>query len=111
MPATTGCLSRSRISRCCRATAPRRPARSSTGSAARLAGRKARVKQRIREIAGELIRVAAERQVRPARRSSPPEGIYEEFAARFPYPETEDQLRAIEDALDATWRRAGRWTG
>ena len=62
-------------------------------------GRKARVKQRIREIAGELIRVAAERQLRPGEAISPPEGIYEEFAARFPYPETEDQLRAIEDAL------------
>jgi transcription-repair coupling factor (superfamily II helicase) len=62
-------------------------------------GRKARVKQRIREIAGELIRVAAERQLRPGEAISPPEGVYEEFAARFPYPETEDQLRAIEDAL------------
>ncbi len=62
-------------------------------------GRKARVKQRIREIAGELIRVAAERQLRPGEAISPPEGIYEEFAARFPYPETEDQLRAIEDTL------------
>ena len=61
--------------------------------------RKARVKQRIREIAGELIRVAAERQLRPGEAMTPPEGIYEEFAARFPYPETEDQLRAIEDTL------------
>jgi transcription-repair coupling factor (superfamily II helicase) len=62
-------------------------------------GRKARVKQRIREIAGELIRVAAERQLRPGEAIQPPEGIYEEFAARFPYPETDDQLRAIEDVL------------
>ena len=62
-------------------------------------GRKARVKQRIREIAGELIRVAAERQLRPGEAVHPPEGLYEEFAARFPYPETEDQLRAIEDTL------------
>ncbi|HEX5453074.1 MAG TPA: CarD family transcriptional regulator, partial [Stellaceae bacterium] len=61
--------------------------------------RKARVKQRIREIAGELIRVAAERQLRPGETLSPPDGIYEEFAARFPYPETDDQLRAIEDTL------------
>ncbi len=61
--------------------------------------RKARVKQRIREIAGELIRVAAERQLRPGETVTPPEGIYEEFAARFPYPETDDQLRAIEDTL------------
>ena len=61
--------------------------------------RKARVKKRIREIAGELIRIAAERQLRPGETLAPPEGIYEEFAARFPYPETEDQLRAIEDTL------------
>ena len=61
--------------------------------------RKARVKRRIREIAGELIRIAAERQLRPGETLAPPEGIYEEFAARFPYPETEDQLRAIEDTL------------
>jgi transcription-repair coupling factor (superfamily II helicase) len=61
--------------------------------------RKARVKQRIRDIAGELIRVAAERQLRPGETLSPPDGIYEEFAARFPYPETEDQLNAIADTL------------
>jgi transcription-repair coupling factor (superfamily II helicase) len=62
--------------------------------------RKARVKQRIREIAGELIRVAAERQLRPGETLTPPEGLYAEFEARFPYPETEDQLRAIEETLD-----------
>jgi transcription-repair coupling factor (superfamily II helicase) len=61
--------------------------------------RKARVKQRIRDIAGELIRVAAERQLRPGDVLQPPDGIYEEFAARFPYPETEDQLNAIADTL------------
>jgi transcription-repair coupling factor (superfamily II helicase) len=62
--------------------------------------RKARVKQRIRDIANELIRVAAERQLHPGEVVTPPEGIYEEFAARFPYPETEDQLRAIADTLE-----------
>src|SRR3989440_10612884 len=36
--------------------------------------RKARVKQRIREIAGELIRVAAERQFRPGEALVPPQG-------------------------------------
>jgi transcription-repair coupling factor (superfamily II helicase) len=61
--------------------------------------RRARVKQRIRDIAGELIRVAAERQLRPGEVVTPPDGIYEEFAARFPYPETEDQLNAIADTL------------
>ncbi|HVB15520.1 MAG TPA: transcription-repair coupling factor [Stellaceae bacterium] len=61
--------------------------------------RRARVKRRIREIAGELIRIAAERQLQPGESLVPPEGLYEEFAARFPYPETDDQLRAIEDTL------------
>src|SRR6202030_2298431 len=36
--------------------------------------RKARVKQRIRDIAGELIRVAAERQLKPGEGLAPPEG-------------------------------------
>ena len=61
--------------------------------------RKARVKERIKEIAGQLIAVAAERQLRQGETMPPPEGLYEEFAARFPYPETEDQLRAIADTL------------
>ncbi len=61
--------------------------------------RKARVKKRIRDIASELIQVAAERQLRPGEPMPPPEGLYEEFAARFPYPETDDQDRAIADTL------------
>ena len=37
--------------------------------------------------------------MRPGEILPPPEGIYEEFAARFPYPETDDQLNAIADTL------------
>jgi transcription-repair coupling factor (superfamily II helicase) len=62
--------------------------------------RKARVKQRIREIAGELIEIAARRALRRGAHLIPPQGMYEEFAARFPYDETEDQARAIEVVLD-----------
>jgi transcription-repair coupling factor (superfamily II helicase) len=62
--------------------------------------RKARVKERIRDIADALIRVAAERQLKPGEVLTPPEGLYDEFAARFPYPETDDQLRAIADVLE-----------
>jgi transcription-repair coupling factor (superfamily II helicase) len=61
--------------------------------------RKARVKERIKSIAGELIAVAAQRQLRQGETMPPPEGLYEEFAARFPYPETEDQQKAILDTL------------
>ncbi|WP_316976555.1 transcription-repair coupling factor [Shumkonia mesophila] len=61
--------------------------------------RKARLKQRIRDMAEKLIGVAAARQLRPAPVLAPPEGLFEEFCARFPYTETEDQYRAIQDTL------------
>jgi transcription-repair coupling factor (superfamily II helicase) len=61
--------------------------------------RKARVKQRIKDIAQDLIAVAAARQLKQGEAMPPPEGLYEEFAARFPYPETEDQQKAILDTL------------
>jgi transcription-repair coupling factor (superfamily II helicase) len=61
--------------------------------------RKARVKRRITEIANVLVRIAAERQLRRGETMDPPEGLFAEFCARFPYPETEDQARAIDDTL------------
>ncbi len=61
--------------------------------------RKARMKSRIREIAGELIKVAAERQLREAPRLSVGPGAYDEFCAGFPYEETEDQLAAIDATI------------
>jgi transcription-repair coupling factor (superfamily II helicase) len=61
--------------------------------------RKARVKKRIAEIATELVRIAAQRRLRQGEAMDPPEGLFAEFCARFPYPETEDQARAIEDTL------------
>jgi transcription-repair coupling factor (superfamily II helicase) len=62
--------------------------------------RKARMKQRIRDMAGELIRIAAARKVRDAEIMAPPEGTFDEFCARFPFAETEDQARAIADVLE-----------
>ncbi|MEM9342624.1 MAG: transcription-repair coupling factor [Pseudomonadota bacterium] len=61
--------------------------------------KKARMKERIREMADRLIRVAAERQLRKGRILSPPEGMWDAFSARFPYEETDDQLKAIEDVV------------
>ncbi|MCW5693168.1 MAG: transcription-repair coupling factor [Pseudolabrys sp.] len=61
--------------------------------------RKARMKSRIREIAGELIKIAAERQLREAPKLTVGPGAYDEFAAGFPYEETEDQLTAIDATL------------
>jgi len=62
--------------------------------------RKARLKKRLLEMAGGLIRVAAERQMRGAPALTPPDGLYGEFAARFPYDETDDQQSAIDAVLD-----------
>ncbi len=62
--------------------------------------RKARIKKRIREMAEELIEIAAARALRKAPALRLPFGLYEEFAARFPFEETEDQLRAIEAVME-----------
>jgi transcription-repair coupling factor (superfamily II helicase) len=62
--------------------------------------RKARLKKRVREMAGELIRIAAARLTRQAPRLTPPEGLFDEFCARFPYEETPDQESAIGATLD-----------
>ena len=62
--------------------------------------RKAKMKQRIRDMAGELIKIAAARKVRDAEMMTPSEGTFDEFCARFPFAETEDQNRAIADVLE-----------
>ena len=59
--------------------------------------RKAKLKEHIRDMADQLIKVAAERVLRSAPKIERPEGLYEEFCARFPFEETEDQLGAIDD--------------
>jgi transcription-repair coupling factor (superfamily II helicase) len=63
-------------------------------------GRKARAKERLREMAEGLIRIAAERATRTTDPLDPPHGVFDEFCARFPYEETEDQLIAIGDVLE-----------
>ena len=61
--------------------------------------KKARLKERIREMADRLIRIAAERALRKAPILEPPPGMWDAFSARFPYTETDDQMRAIEDVI------------
>jgi transcription-repair coupling factor (superfamily II helicase) len=58
--------------------------------------RKARLKKRLREIANELIKVAALRQLKSAPVLAPPEGSFQEFNALFPHEETEDQQSSID---------------
>jgi len=62
--------------------------------------RKSRMKNRIREIASALIKIAAERQLNEAPRLTVAPGLYDEFSAGFPYEETDDQLAAIGAVLN-----------
>ncbi len=61
--------------------------------------RKAKAKQRLRMMAEELLRIAAQRATKTAEVVTPPEGLWDEFCARFPYEETDDQLAAIDDVV------------
>ncbi len=62
--------------------------------------RKARMKNRLRDMAEALIRTAAERALGAAAPLSVGAALYDEFAAQFPWSETEDQERAIAECLD-----------
>ena len=68
--------------------------------AAQWQARKAKLKERIKMAAEELLKVAAERAVRTADILEKPSGLFEEFCARFPHAETEDQLSSIEAVLE-----------
>ncbi len=61
--------------------------------------RKAKIKARVREIADKLLAIAAQRELKDGTVINVQEGLYEAFAARFPFEETEDQQRAIDDVL------------
>ncbi|MEE9273630.1 MAG: transcription-repair coupling factor [Robiginitomaculum sp.] len=59
--------------------------------------RKAKAKQRLRDMAGALIKVAAARALKTCEPVETSNASYSEFCARFPYVETEDQMSAIDD--------------
>ena len=62
--------------------------------------RKAKAKARLRDMAEGLIALAAKRALKTADPIVPPHGLFDEFCARFPYEETDDQLNAIGDVLE-----------
>jgi transcription-repair coupling factor (superfamily II helicase) len=62
--------------------------------------RKARAKDRLRAMADGLIQLAAERATKHTDPMEPPHGVFDEFCARFPYDETDDQLAAIGEVLE-----------
>ena len=62
--------------------------------------RKAKAKARLRDMAEGLIALAAKRSLRTSAAIVPPQGLFDEFCARFSYEETDDQLNAIGDVLE-----------
>ena len=60
---------------------------------------KEKIKKDILEMAQELIAIYAARESRERPSFSPPDNLYREFESAFPYEETPDQQKAIEDVL------------
>ncbi|MBI1912426.1 MAG: transcription-repair coupling factor [Deltaproteobacteria bacterium] len=60
---------------------------------------KKKVKQAVEKLAGELLKLYAEREVAEGFAFSPPDRLFHEFEAGFEYEETPDQARAIEETL------------
>ncbi|MGC6471814.1 MAG: transcription-repair coupling factor [Parvibaculales bacterium] len=63
-------------------------------------GRKARLRNKLKDIADELIKIAAARKLRDGKVMTAPDGLYDEFCTRFAFEETDDQLDSIEAVLD-----------
>ena len=62
--------------------------------------RKSRVQKAVREMADELLKLYAARRALDGHAFSPPDEQFREFEATFPYDETPDQLRAIDEVMD-----------
>ncbi|MGZ9107933.1 MAG: transcription-repair coupling factor [Micavibrio sp.] len=62
--------------------------------------RKARVKKDLMRMAEGLLQIAAARLLQKSERLHVDHGAFQEFVSRFPYQETDDQLRAIDDVLN-----------
>jgi transcription-repair coupling factor (superfamily II helicase) len=61
---------------------------------------RAKAKKEVEKMAGELLKLYAERRVARGFAFSRPDHFFNEFEATFPYEETPDQLKAIDDVLD-----------
>ena len=62
--------------------------------------RKAKAKEKIREVATYLMKLAAQRALDSAPTYEISSSLYDQFCERFPFAETDDQLRAMADVID-----------
>tara|TARA_Y100000780_G_scaffold232593_1_gene268162 strand:- start:17925 stop:21395 length:3471 start_codon:yes stop_codon:yes gene_type:complete len=61
---------------------------------------KQRASKSVKKLAFDLIELQAQRELKKGFRFSQPDEIYEDFERKFPFEETEDQIKAIHDVLD-----------
>jgi len=61
---------------------------------------KKKVKKSVEKIAGELLQIYAQRVVSKGNSYQAPDGYFQDFEAAFPYDETADQIKAIEQVID-----------
>ncbi|PLX82490.1 MAG: transcription-repair coupling factor [Desulfuromonas sp.] len=61
---------------------------------------KLKARAAVEELARELLQIYARREMNQGFSYSPPDRMFREFEAAFPYEETADQLHAIEDVLE-----------
>jgi transcription-repair coupling factor (superfamily II helicase) len=61
---------------------------------------KGRVKKAVEKIARELVDLYAARRVLPGHGFTPPDPAFREFEATFPFEETQDQQKAIQDVVE-----------
>lgn len=60
---------------------------------------KAKAKKEVEKMAGELLNIYAERRVKKGFAFSASDSLFNDFETSFPYEETPDQLKAIDDVL------------
>ncbi|MBI9088212.1 MAG: transcription-repair coupling factor [Desulfobacterium sp.] len=61
---------------------------------------RAKAKKEVEKMAGDLLKLYAERRVKTGFAFSPSDSLYTDFESSFPYEETPDQLRAIDEVLE-----------
>jgi transcription-repair coupling factor (superfamily II helicase) len=73
--------------------------------------RKARVKEQLLKMAGELLALYAARAANPGFSFGEPDEVFREFEAEFPWEPTPDQAKAIEDVVADMGKRNGKVGG
>lgn len=61
---------------------------------------KAKTRESILAMAGELLEIYAAREVEEAKSVEPPDDVFSQFEAAFPFEETPDQQRAIDEVIE-----------